>query len=142
MSYSYDYPRPCVTTDIAIFRGNLEKKELLLIERKNSPFQGMWALPGGFINEDETLEQCAMRELEEETMLKEIKLSQFRAYSSIDRDPRHRTISVVFVGFLTLEQKIIASDDAARAKWFKIDEIPHLAFDHQQIINDILEIFN
>lgn len=141
MSYTYEYPRPCVTTDITVFRENSERMELLLIKRKNPPYEGMWAFPGGFINEDETLEQCAMRELEEETTLKNITLSQFKTYSAINRDPRHRTISTVFVGFLTSEETPKDGDDAAETQWFKIDELPPLAFDHQQIIEDIFDLF-
>lgn len=137
--YCYDYPRPCVTTDMVIFRENEGTMELLLIERKNEPYKGCWAFPGGFLNDNETLEQCASRELEEETSLKDLVLTQFKAYSSLKRDPRHRTITIVFVGFLTSDQSEIAGDDAAKAKWFSISAFPSLAFDHQQIIDDVLE---
>lgn len=139
MSFTYLYPRPCVTTDIAVIRKNNGALELLLIKRKNQPFKDAWALPGGFLDENETLEECAARELEEETSIKGLTLTQFRAYSAINRDPRQRTITVVFVGILNTEQHEKAGDDAADVQWFKIEELPTLAFDHQQIIDDILE---
>lgn len=137
--YCYDYPRPCVTTDMAIFREHEGVMELLLIERKNEPYQGMWAFPGGFLNDNETLEQCAARELEEETSLTNLTLAQFKAYSALKRDPRHRTITVVFIGFLTSAQSEHAGDDAAKASWFSLKKLPPLAFDHQKILDEILE---
>lgn len=137
--YCYDYPRPCVTTDMAIFRENEGRMEILLVKRKNEPYQGMWAFPGGFLNEDETLEQCAARELEEETALKNLVLYQFKAFSDLHRDPRHRTITVVYVGFLMSQQTDSAGDDAAKTQWFTIDDLPGLAFDHQQILDEVLE---
>jgi len=95
----------------------------------------MWALPGGFLDMDETLEKCAIRELEEETGLCGVKLKQLHAFSSINRDPRGRTIGVAFWGFTTIKNsKVEGFDDASEAKWFPINKLPILAFDHEEII--------
>ena len=144
MNYSYKYPRPAVTTDAVVF---LEKKdgwEVLLIQRKNNPYKEMWALPGGFVDMDETLEEGVVRELEEETGLKDIKLKQLHAFSTVDRDPRGRTIGVAFWGFTTNENSSVkGGDDARDAKWFPIDNLPKLAFDHQEIMDmALLEIMH
>jgi len=107
----------------------------LLIERKYPPFEGMWALPGGFMNMDETLEEAALRELEEETGIKGVQLKQFRTFSKTDRDPRHRTITTVFSGFTDHTTTApIAGDDAENAKWFPLDALPPLAFDHGEVM--------
>jgi len=132
--YTYEYPRPAVTTDCAIFHKTGETTEILLIERGNNPYKGCWALPGGFLNPDETLEQCAARELDEETGIKDIELTQLHAFSSLDRDPRGRTVSVVFYAVTESKPIAKAGDDAAKAKWFPIDELPPLAFDHKQVV--------
>ncbi len=136
MSYTYKYPRPAVTVDMLIFRKTKENLQLLLIQRDREPFQGFWAIPGGFMDMDETLEEAADRELQEETGLQNIALTQLKAYSAIDRDPRHRTVTVAFVGFLTDNQQIKAGDDARNAQWFSVNRLPSLAFDHGQIIAD------
>lgn len=133
MSYIYQYPRPAVTTD-AILIAN--RKSVLLIERGREPFRGTWALPGGFVDMDESLENACRRELEEETGLQIAELKQFKAYGAVDRDPRHRTISVVFYAFLENEPQPEAGDDAAKAKWFPIDKLPELAFDHRLILEE------
>jgi 8-oxo-dGTP diphosphatase len=137
-NYSYSYPRPAVTTDVVLFQKDAEDYELLLIKRKYPPFANQWALPGGFIEENETLEQCAQRELKEETGLQGLDLLQFRAYSTPDRDPRGWTISVVFHAFLDTQTtvKIEAKDDASDAAWFPIHELPELAFDHALIVRE------
>ncbi|MBE0641552.1 MAG: NUDIX hydrolase [Bacteroidales bacterium] len=139
MSYSYSYPRPAVAADCMIFRQMAGGWEVLLIRRGNHPFEGMWALPGGFMEMDETLEHAASRELEEETGLTNIKLRQFRTYSGIDRDPRHRTIGVVFFGFSGPEDAPKAGDDAREAAWFPINQLPPLAFDHELILREALQ---
>jgi len=140
MSYTYEYPRPCVTVDVALFRKHREEEEILLIQRKNPPFEGSWALPGGFINMDENLSDAAYRELKEETGLAPHELFQFRTYGDVHRDPRHRTISIVYYGFMEFERSQPTSgDDASRADWFPIQKLPPLAFDHTQIINDLIE---
>ncbi len=134
--YSYKYPRAALTVDAIVYVKKENNTSVLLIERGREPFKNKWALPGGFIDMDETLEQACIRELEEETGLKVNSMQQFRAYDAIDRDPRHRTISVVFSTELKEEQQVVGSDDAARAEWFPIDNLPELAFDHGQILAD------
>jgi 8-oxo-dGTP diphosphatase len=131
--YSYQYPRPAVTTD-AILIAN--RKSVLLIERGREPFKGKWALPGGFVDMDEELETACQRELEEETGIKPDGLKQFKAFGGVNRDPRHRTISVVFFALLNEEPQPMAGDDAAKAKWFALDQLPELAFDHRLILDE------
>jgi 8-oxo-dGTP diphosphatase len=135
MTYTYKYPRPALTVDIAIFREGTDDHEILLIKRKNHPFKGMWALPGGFVDMDETVETAASRELFEETSLSGIHLEQFQVFSEVDRDPRGRTISVVFMGLLNDDQEAKAKDDAKEARWFDLEKLPELAFDHRKIID-------
>jgi len=138
MSFTYQYPRPAVTADIVLIDKNGGDTSFLLIQRKNPPFQNQWAFPGGFMEMDETLIETAHRELFEETGVKNIELTQFKTYDAIDRDPRHRTISTVFVGYCNKNNFVSAGDDALNAKWFSINEIPPLAFDHALILKDIL----
>jgi 8-oxo-dGTP diphosphatase len=139
MPYTYKYPRPAVTVDMLIFRVINGERQLLLIQRDRDPFQGKWALPGGFMDINETLEEAAARELQEETGLTAVELTQLKAYSALDRDPRHRTISVAFWGILTDNQPVRAGDDARKAVWFPVQSIPDTAFDHHQIISDGLQ---
>ena len=138
MSYLYDYPRPAVTTDVVLLTSTVTAK-VLLIKRGKDPFAGQWALPGGFVDMDEDLPDAALRELEEETGVRDIKIKQLGAYGSVNRDPRHRTISVVYYGFVDKEVSVQGMDDAADAGWFAIDKLPELAFDHSQILNDAFE---
>ena len=139
MAYIYKYPRPSLTVDMAIFKKTGEGYEILLIRRKKDPFAGMWALPGGFVDMDETVETAASRELYEETNLSGIHLDQFYVFSEVDRDPRGRTVSVVFIGFSKNNQEIKAKDDAEEAGWFDLKKLPDLAFDHSGIIQMISE---
>ncbi len=139
MEFCYKYPRPAVTVDIIIIRNPCLDPEILLIQRLNPPYKDMWAIPGGFVDMDETLEQAAVRELKEETGLSEIILNQFKAYSNVDRDPRGRTISVVFIGIASEKADVKAGDDAKKASWYKITELPELAFDHNLIIQEAME---
>ncbi len=136
MSFTYKYPRPALTVDAIVFRKTPEL-QVLLIERLNEPFKEMWAFPGGFVDMDETVEEAAKRELEEETSLVGIELKQFYTFSAIDRDPRHRTVSVVFVGFANEKAKPKAGDDAKNAKWFSLEHLPKLAFDHAEILEKV-----
>jgi 8-oxo-dGTP diphosphatase len=139
MSYTYNYPRPAVTADAVIFKvKDYDKLNVLLIQRKNDPFKGNWALPGGFINENETLEQCVEREVMEETGLTGIKFYQLEAFSHPARDPRHRTITIAFWGFCRKDPALSPGSDATVAKWFEINEVPDLAFDHEQILKKAL----
>lgn len=139
MAYTYKYPRPAVTADCAVFTRE-ENPQVLLIQRGNDPFKGCWAFPGGFMNMDETTDDCAIRELEEETGLKVDEVFQVGAYSAVERDPRGRTITVAYVAMVDKAVKVKGQDDAAKARWFPIDALPDLAFDHEQIMNDAIEI--
>lgn len=140
MIYTYAYPRPSVTVDIIVFRKINSDLQILLIERKNPPFKNQWALPGGFIDMDEDIETAAYRELKEETSINDIKLSQMRTFGKPGRDPRGRTISVVYWGQLeNTAQKIQAGDDAKNLQWFSTKELPELAFDHSEIIEYALK---
>ena len=138
MSYTYEYPRPMLCVDIAIIAK--DTKEILLIKRKNEPFQDFWALPGGFLDMVETLDNAAYRELEEETAVKNIKLHRFKVYDEPKRDPRGRTISMVYVG-KEVKQNVFAKagDDAAEAMFFSLNALPNLAFDHNKIVQDIIK---
>lgn len=138
MKYTYDYARPAVSADIAVFRKAEMGWQILLIRRKNPPDQGKWALPGGFMEIDETLEQTAARELEEETGLKEIELEQFRTFSQLKRDPRTRVITTVYYGLTSMaNSEAIGGDDAEEATWFPVEDMPEMAFDHKEIIAQI-----
>ena len=136
-TYTYDYPRPAVTADCVVMTRDDDPK-VLLIERGNEPFKGCWAFPGGFMNMDETTEQCAVRELEEETGLKLTDIHQIGAYSKVDRDPRGRTITVAYLAFVDKPLPVKGQDDAAKAQWFSIKELPGLAFDHEEIMKDAI----
>lgn len=133
--FTYRYPRPMVTTDIVVFKKEPKGVEILLIERGNPPFKGQWALPGGFVDENEALKTAALRELKEETQLEGIELSQLHTFGKPGRDPRGHCISIVYMGWLTNEkQKAVAGDDAKQVQWFPINNLPQLAFDHKEII--------
>ena len=136
MMYTYKYPRPSLTVDAIILRKGTN--ELLLVRRGRSPYAGKWALPGGFIEMDELLADACRRELEEETGLKIQELIQFKTYDAIDRDPRGRTISVVFFGTADKGAVVKGGDDAEHAEWFSLDQLPELAFDHDLVIREFL----
>ena len=138
MAYTYEYPRPAVTADCIVITREAEPK-VLLIQRGNPPFKGCWALPGGFMNMDETTEQCAFRELEEETGLKIGEVHQIGAYSRVDRDPRGRTITVAYLAVVDAPIAVIGQDDAAKAQWFPLSALPELAFDHDEIMRDAIK---
>ncbi|MEN8224688.1 MAG: NUDIX hydrolase [Bacteroidota bacterium] len=141
MSYTYQFPRPALTVDNIIFRLSESEPEVLLIERANDPYKGQWALPGGFVDKDEALEHAAARELEEETGLKDILLTQMHTFGNPGRDPRGHTVSVVYVGYLTDGAVARAGDDAAKAEWFKLNELPPMAFDHNMVVEMAESIF-
>ncbi len=133
--YQYDYPHAAITTDAVVFGFDGKVLHVLLIERKLAPYKGSWALPGGFMRIDETLEQCAKCELSEETGVKNLYLEQFHVFSAVRRDPRERVVTVAFFALVRKsDYRLIADDDAARASWFDLDMLPPLAFDHQEII--------
>ena len=141
MEYTYKYPRPAVTADCIVITKEADAK-VLLIQRGDEPFKGCWAFPGGFMNMDETAEQCAIRELEEETGLKVIELHQIGAYSKVDRDPRGRTITVAYLIVIDKPLPVIGQDDAAKAEWWPLSTLPQLAFDHDEILKDAITLFN
>ena len=137
MSYTYKYPRPAVTADCVVITREVLPK-VLLIERGDEPFKGRWAFPGGFLNMDETTEECAKRELEEETGLQVGEVHQIGAYSKVDRDPRGRTISVAYLYIIDTPQPVVGQDDAAKASWWPVNALPPLAFDHEDIMADAM----
>ncbi len=135
--HTYEYPRPSVTVDIVVFGydGGRQLK-LLLIERGSDPHKGSWALPGGFVDMDENLETAALRELEEETGVKDLYVEQLYTFGAPGRDPRGRVISVAYFSLVNLQaHPAVAASDATRAEWFPIDDLPDLAFDHSDIID-------
>jgi 8-oxo-dGTP diphosphatase len=142
MSFTYDYPRPAVTVDALVLTKTDEETLVLLIQRGNEPFAGQWALPGGFVDMDEDLEPAARRELTEETGLLLDHLEQFRTYGTPGRDPRHRTITVVFYGWVDEPLTICGADDAADARWFPVHALPAMAFDHGKVIDDAIKVLN
>ena len=132
-NYCYKYPLPAVTTDCVIFGFNGERLQVLLIERGIEPYKGKWALPGGFLKMDESAEECARRELKEETGLEGAYMEQFHTFSSPERDPRERVVTIGYFALIR-QQEVKGGDDAAAAKWFPLDETPALAFDHDFIL--------
>jgi 8-oxo-dGTP diphosphatase len=133
--YVYEWPRPMVTVDAAVFAFLEGKAHLLLIKRKHDPYAGQWAVPGGFVEMDEELEDAVARELEEETGLRNIALEQMRTFGTVGRDPRGRQITVVYTGIASEGQtEVRGGDDAAEARWFDIDRLPeNMAFDHDAV---------
>ena len=131
--YCYKYPHPSVTTDCVIFGFDGTKLKVLLIERGLDPYKGKWALPGGFLRMDESAEQGARRELKEETGLATAYIKQFHTFTDPDRDPRERVITIAYYALVRL-QDVAGGDDAARAEWFDLDQVPSLAFDHDLIL--------
>ena len=131
--YCYRYPHPAVTTDCVIFGFDGERLQVLLIERGIEPYKGRWAFPGGFLKMDETAEEGARRELKEETGLDSAYMEQFHTFSTPERDPRERVITIAYYA-LVKKQEVKGGDDAASARWFPLDEIPSLAFDHDYIL--------
>ena len=132
-TYTYDYPRPAVTTDCVIFGYDGKELKVLLIERGIEPFKGCWAFPGGFLNMDEDALTGARRELKEETGLEDAFIEQFHTFSEPGRDPRGRVITIAHYALVKI-QEVEGGDDAAQARWFPIGEVPPLAFDHDRIL--------
>jgi 8-oxo-dGTP diphosphatase len=135
MSFSYQYPRAALTVDCVVFGFDEGELKALLIQRALEPFKGKWALPGGFVRVDETLDAAARRELAEEAGLKDVFLEQLYTYGEVDRDPRERVVSVAHYALVKLsDHKAKAATDAANAEWFPVSKLPKLAFDHADIV--------
>ncbi len=138
--YQYKYPHPAVTTDCVLFCYKNKQLQVLLIKRGNNPYKGWWAFPGGFMDIDESIEECAKRELKEETHLENIYMQQFHCFGSVNRDPRERVVTIAFMAFIRSDDyTVIADDDANDARWFSIDELPPLAFDHKEMLTIALQ---
>ena len=138
--YTYEYPHPAVTADAVVFGFDGKSLNLLLINRGIKPYKGSWALPGGFININETAEDGALRELKEETGVDDIYLEQFHTFTAVDRDPRERVMTIAFLAFIRQDDySVVAGDDAAKAQWYPVDKLPELAFDHKEIIQIALD---
>lgn len=134
LMYSYKYPRPALTADCIVFARKELDFRVLLVQRANEPYKGKWAFPGGFMNMDETTEEAARRELKEETGLIVDDISQIGTFDRVDRDPRGRVITVAYFVVIDGIREVKGGDDAAVARWFSIQNLPELAFDHQEIM--------
>lgn len=140
MSYTYEHPRPALTVDCVLFGFGEGELKVLLIQRALQPFKGLWALPGGFVQLDETLDEAARRELEEETGLKNVYLEQLYTFGAVDRDPRERVVSVAYYALVkSADHVATGASDASDARWFSITDLPRLAFDHREILKTALE---
>jgi len=138
--FLYDYPRPALTVDCVVFGLDEGALKVLLVRRESEPFAGRWAIPGGFVNMDETVERAALRELAEETSLENVFLEQLYTFSRVDRDPRERVVSVAHYALVRLsDHRVKAATDAREASWFLADEVRGLAFDHDEILRVALE---
>lgn len=125
-----------VSVDCLVFGYDEGQLQVLLIQRRKSPFEGRWALPGGFVEDRETLHQAATRELAEETGIRKVFLEELQVFDAVDRDPRGRVLSVAFLALVKPSgAKPVAASDAARAAWFLLEEVPELAFDHRAILD-------
>ena len=140
MPFTYEYARPALTVDCVVFGIDEDDLQVLLIRRALEPFAGRWALPGGFVHLDETLENAALRELQEETGLDKVFLEQLYTFGDLDRDPRERVVTVAYYALVKLsDHKVKAATDATDAAWFAITDLPELAFDHQHIFDVALD---
>jgi 8-oxo-dGTP diphosphatase len=140
MTYSYEYPRGALTVDCVVFGLDEGELKVMLIQRALPPFEGKWALPGGFVHLDETLDEAARRELEEETGLRKVFLEQLYTFGAVERDPRERVVSVAYFALVKLsEHQVRAATDARAAAWFGVNDSPSLAFDHLEILQRALE---
>jgi 8-oxo-dGTP diphosphatase len=139
MPYTYQYARPALTVDCVVFGFDESELKVLLIQRGLEPFKGRWALPGGFVRVEETLDDAARRELAEETGLTDVFLEQLYTFGAVDRDPRERVVSVAYYALVKLsDHRAKAATDAADAQWFPVSELPKLAFDHAEILDTAL----
>ncbi|HLA78332.1 MAG TPA: NUDIX domain-containing protein [Vicinamibacteria bacterium] len=136
MPHSYRYPRAALTVDCVIFGYDTEDLKVLLIQRDSPPFEGRWALPGGFVDVGEPLEEAARRELKEETGVEKVYLEQLYTFGDdVKRDPRERVVSVAYYALAKLsDHRVQAATDARNAAWFQVADAPSLAFDHDQVL--------
>jgi 8-oxo-dGTP diphosphatase len=135
MKYSYEYPRAALTVDCVVFGLDEDDLQVLLIQRDLPPFEGDWALPGGFVRLDETLDEAARRELSEETGISNVYLEQLYTIGTVNRDPRERVVTVAYYALVNLsDHRVQAATDARNAAWFAVDDVPSLAFDHEEIL--------
>ena len=142
MPYTYEFERPNLTIDCVVFGLDVEEKDLkaILIQRDIPPFEGQWALPGGFVRVGETLEETALRELREETGIEKVFLEQLYTFGKLNRDPRERVVTVAYYALVNLnEHRIQATTDARKAAWFSVNDLPALAFDHDDIVEVALK---
>ncbi len=142
MPHTYEYPRPNLTIDCVVFGLDIEESDLkvMLIQRDIPPFEGRWALPGGFVRINETLEETALRELREETGIEKVFLEQLFSFGEVNRDPRERVVTVAYYALVNLnEHQIQATTDARKAAWFSVIDLPKLAFDHDRIVEVALK---
>ena len=139
MPHTYEYPRAALTVDCVVFGFDDGELKVLLIERGQDPFKGRWALPGGFVRVEETVDDAARRELVEETGLKNVFLEQLYTFGTVNRDPRERVVSVAYYALVKLsDHRAKAATDAANAEWFLVSKVPALAFDHAGILGTAL----
>lgn len=140
MPYTYEHPHFALTVDAILLAENEQGLHVLLIQRKNPPYQHDWAFPGGFVDIDEEIEAAAYRELEEETGINSVKLTRLDVFDRVDRDPRERVVTVAYYGYVSMEGlQIKAKDDARAVKWFNLEQLPSLAFDHAHILASLLK---
>ena len=137
LKFCYRHPHPAVAADCVVFGYDGNNIKVLLIQRGNYPYKSLWAFPGGFMNLNETAEQAACRELKEETGLKNVTVRQLYTFTDLERDPRERVISIAYYALVRISE-VKAADDAKDARWFSLNEIPNLAFDHDIILNKAL----
>lgn len=134
--YTYEHPRPALTVDVVIFTLRADRLQVLLVRRAEEPYADQWALPGGFVQMDESLETAAARELEEETGIQGAYLEQLYTFGEPERDPRGRVVSVAYFALIPAgaQARAAGGSDASAAQWFPIDALPSLAFDHAEIL--------
>lgn len=140
MPYTYEYPRAALTVDCVVFGLDDEDLKVLLIERDIAPFEGSWAIPGGFVRVEETLDEAAKRELQEETGLEKVFLEQLYSFGGIERDPRERVVTIAYYSLVNIfDHRVQAATDARNAAWFPVSDLPELAFDHDMIMDAALQ---
>ncbi|MGC1305810.1 MAG: NUDIX domain-containing protein [Phormidesmis sp.] len=137
MPYTYHYPRPALTVDCVVFGYEaMAALKVLLIERNLPPYEGEWALPGGFVQVDESVDAAAVRELREETGVSDVFLEQLYTFGAVERDPRDRIVSIAYYALIALPRdRLQAATDASDAKWFELSNLPTLGFDHREILD-------